>query len=61
MKCVDVKSSTCINFGIENNDEDPKFKVGVHVIISKYKSIFAEGYIPNWSNELFVINFCDKF
>ena len=57
MKCVDVKSITCINFGIEINDEDPKFKVGVHVIISKYKSIFAEGYLPNWSDELFVINF----
>ena len=61
MKCVDVKSSTCINFGKENNDEDRKFKVGVHVIISKYKSIFAEGYVPNCSDELFVINFCNNF
>ena len=23
---VDMKSSTCIEFGIENNDKDPKFK-----------------------------------
>ena len=23
--------------------------------ISKYKNIFAKGYTPNWSNEVFVI------
>ena len=28
MKSVDVKSSTFIDFGVENNDEDPKCKVG---------------------------------
>ena len=55
MKSVDVNSSTCINFGIEKNDEVPKFKVGVHVIIWKYTSIFAEGYVTNWSDELFAI------
>ena len=37
------------------NDKDPKFKVGYHVIISKYKNIFAKGYTPNWSEEIFVI------
>ena len=25
---IDVKSSTYIDFGIGNNDKDPKFKVG---------------------------------
>ena len=34
------------------NDNDPKFKVGDHVRISKYKNIFAKGYR---SEELFVI------
>ena len=29
------------------NDEDPEFKVGDHVRISKYKNIFAEGYTPS--------------
>ena len=24
--------------------------------ISKYKNIFAKGYAPNWSEEVFVIN-----
>ena len=33
----------------------PKFKVGDHVRISKYKNIFAKGYAPNWSEEVFVI------
>ena len=30
-------------------------KVGDHVRISKYKNIFAKGYISNWSEEVFVI------
>ena len=38
------------------NKKDPKFKVGDHVRIWKYKNIFAEGYTPNWSEELFVIS-----
>ena len=33
MKPVDVKSSTCIGFNVENNDKDPKFKVCDHVRI----------------------------
>ena len=33
----------------------PKFKVGDHVRISKYKNIFAKGYTPNWCEEVFVI------
>ena len=34
---------------------NPKFKVGDRVRISKYKNIFAKGYTPNWSEEVFVI------
>ena len=51
MKPVDVKDNTYIDFKKEVNDKDPKFKVGDHVRISKYKNIFAKGYIPNWSEE----------
>ena len=36
-------------------DNDPKFKVGDHVRISKYKNIFAKGDTPNWSDKVFVI------
>ena len=31
MKLANVKSSTHIDFGAENNDKDTKFKVGEHV------------------------------
>ena len=53
MKPIDVKTSICINFDVENNDKDHKFKVGNQVRIWKYKNIFAEGYTPNWSEEAF--------
>ena len=55
MKPLDVKSSTYIDFDKKNNKEDPKFKVGDHVAISKYKNIFAKGYVPNWFGESVVI------
>ena len=55
MKPVDVKDNTYIDFKKEINNKDPKFKVGDHVRISKYKNIFAKGYTPNWSEEVFVI------
>ena len=60
MKPVDVKDNTYIDSmelhsHKEVNDKDPKFKVGDHVRISKYKNIFAKGYTPNWSEEVFVI------
>ena len=37
------------------NYKDCKFKVGDRVRISKYKNIFAKGYMHNWSEEVFVI------
>ena len=55
MESIDVKDGTYINIGKEVNDKDPKFKVGGHVRISKYKNIFAKGYTPNWSEAIFVI------
>ena len=56
MKPADVKDNTYIDFEKDVNNKDPKFKVGHHVRISKYKNIFAKGYIPNWSEEIFVIS-----
>ena len=56
MKPVDVKDNTYIDFKKEVNDKDPKLKVGNHVRISKYKNIFAKGYTPNWSEEVFVVS-----
>ena len=54
IKPVDVKYNTYIDFKKEFNDKNPKFKVGDHVRISKYKNIFAKGYMPNWSEEIFI-------
>ena len=54
MKLVDVKPNTDINSSQDINDKDPKFKMGNIVRISKYKNIFAKGYVPNWSEEVFV-------
>ena len=54
MKPVDLKDNTYIDFEKEVNDKNPKFKVGDHVRISKYKNIFAKGYMPNWSQEVFI-------
>jgi hypothetical protein len=33
-----------------------KFKVGDRVRISRIKSVFEKGYIPNWSEEVFIIH-----
>ena len=41
MEPIDVKDNTYINIDKEVNDKNPKFKVGNHVRISKYKSIFT--------------------
>ena len=46
MKPADIQDT---NFDKQSNDKDPKLKVGDHVRISKSKSIFAKGYISNWS------------
>ena len=55
MKPIDVKGNTYINTANEINNKYPKFKVGYRVRISKYKNIFAKGYTPDWSEEVFVI------
>ena len=39
----------------KNNQEHSKFKVGDHVIISKYKNTSEKVYVPDWSEEVFVI------
>ena len=56
MKPIDVKDNTYIDFEKIDNDKDPKFKVGDYVRISKYKDTFAKGYMPNWSEDVFIIS-----
>ena len=55
MKPVDVKPSMYIDSSKEINNKDRKFKIDDVVTISKYKNIFAKGYLPNWSEEVFAI------
>ena len=54
MKPVDVKDNAHIDFEKEVNNKNSKFKVSDSVRISKYKNIFAKGYMPNWSGEVFI-------
>ena len=53
---IDVTSDSYAEYNEIPNKKDPKFKVGDIVTISKYKNIFAKGYMPNWSEEVFAIN-----
>ena len=50
IKPIDVKDNTYINADKEINNKDPKFKVGDHVRISKYKTIFAKGSSNKWGD-----------
>ena len=47
MKPVDVKPSTCIDSSKEIDYHDPKLKISDIARISKYKNIFAKGYVTN--------------
>ena len=55
MKPIDVKNDSFAEYNEESNQKDLKFKLGDHVRISKYKNIFAKGYSPNWSEEIFPV------
>ena len=55
MKPIDVGDDSFFECNEKSNEKDPKFKVGDHVRISKFKNVFAKGYTPNWSEELFIV------
>ena len=56
MKPVEVMDDYYVKYNKNPNQKDFKFKVGDHVRISKYKNVFAKGYTPNWSEEVFVVS-----
>ena len=56
MKPIDVTDDSYAEYNEDSNKKDPKFKVGDHVKISKYKNIFAKGYAPNWTEEVLVVS-----
>ena len=55
IKPIDVKNNKRVYID-EHNEKDSKFKVGDRVRISRYKNVFAKGYAPNWSSEIFIVN-----
>ena len=55
MKPIDVKNNKRVYID-EHNEKDSRFKVGDRVRISRYKNIFAKGYTPNWSKEIFIVD-----
>ena len=56
LKPIDVTSDSYAEYDEDSNEKELKFKVGDHVRISKYKNIFAKGYMQNWSEEVFVVS-----
>ena len=56
LKPIYVTGNSYVEYNEDFNKKKSEFKVGYHVIISKYKNIFAKGYTPNWSKEIFVIS-----
>ena len=42
VKSIDVNPSKQIEYDVKHNSNDPNFKVGDHVKISKYKNIFPK-------------------
>ena len=54
-KPIDVTSDSYAEYNEDCTVTKPKFKVGDHVRISKYKKIFAKGYTQNWSEHVFII------
>ena len=55
MKPINVKDDSFAENNEKSNEKDPKFKVGDHMRISKFKNVSAKGYTPNWSEEIFVV------
>ena len=55
IKPINVTSDSYAEYNENSNKRNPKFKVGDNVRISKYKNLFAKGYVPNWLEEIFVI------
>ena len=58
MKPIDVRDNNDnkILYTDEHNEKRNRFKVGDRVRISKFKNIFAKGYTPNWSKEIFIVD-----
>ena len=55
MKPIDVRDNKRVYID-KHSEKRSRFKVGDRVRISKFKNIFAKGYTPNWSKEIFIVD-----
>ena len=55
IKPVDVGDDSFAEYYEESDEKYPKFKIGDHVRISKFKNVFAKVYTRNWSEEIFIV------
>ena len=56
MKPIDAGDNNKRVYIDEHNEKSARFNVGDRVRISKFKNIFAKGYTPNWSKEIFIVD-----
>ena len=56
MKPIDVTSDSYAEYNEDFNKKDPRYKVGDHARISKYKNIFPKWYTPNLLEDVFVVS-----
>ena len=54
MKPIDIGDNNIRVYIDEHNEKDSRYKVSDRVRIYKFKNIFAKGYTPNWSKEIFI-------
>ena len=55
-KFIEFTDDSYAEYNENFNKKGSKFKAGDNVRVWKYKIIFAKGYSPNWSEEVFVIS-----
>ena len=55
-KPIGVTTNSYAEYNEDSSKKDSKFKVSDYVRISKDKNIFAKGYNPSWSEEVFVVS-----
>ena len=56
MKPKDVGNNNKRVYIDEHNEKCSRFKFGDRARIYKFKNIFAKGYTPNWSRQIFIVN-----
>ena len=48
IKPIDVTYNFYVEYIVDSNEEDRKFKAGDHLRTARYKSVLTKEYTPNW-------------